>query len=290
MEFLKKFGRYILTRDFLKVLGIILLIHVIIIGGMIYYLDSYTNHGEKLEVPNLKGMNVRNITEMLEEKDLKFEVVDQVYNPKLAEGTIIDQDPGPTAKTAVFVKSERTIRLRVTKRTSFVEMPNLVDKSERFATTILKNRGLRYKISYRNTPESSGAVMEQRYKGGRVKEGTRVPVGSVIQVIVGRYEGAEPIPVIDLYGLTINEAKERLALHPGITFFPVCDECVTPEDSLRARIVSQTPEFYLEGEPTLMPSVGTVSATAVLNFVDTRPPRKEPSGDGTQGVKPNTPQ
>ncbi len=288
MEFLKKFGRYLLTRDFLKVAGIILLVHIVIIGGTILYLGSYTNHGEKIEVPNLVGMNVRNIADVLEEKDLKFEVVDQVYNPKLAEGTIVDQDPGPTKKTNVHVKSERTIRIRVTKRSSFVEMPNLIDKSERFATTILKNRGLRYKISYRNTPESNGAVLEQRFKGGRVKEGTRIPVGSIIQIIVGRYEGGEPVPVIDLYGLTISEAKERLSIYPGITFFPVCEECVSKEDSLRARIMTQNPEFFLEGDPALMPSVGTVSATAVLNFVDNRP-KKESTGEVTPGVKPNAP-
>lgn len=271
MELIKKFGRYLFTKSFLKIAGIILLIHIVVIGGTILYLDAYTNHGEKIEVPKLVGMNVRNVAQLLEEKDLKFEVVDQIYDPKLAEGTIVSQDPRETISSQVFVKSGRTIRVRVSKRTSLVEVPSLIDKSERFATTVLKNRGLRYKITYKNTPESSGAVLEQRFKGSRIKQGTKIPVGSMIQIIVGRFEGGMPIPVVDLWGLTISEARERLSIHPGITFFPVCQDCVTADDSLRARINSQSPEFFVEGEQSLMPSVGTVSATAVLNFVDERP-------------------
>jgi beta-lactam-binding protein with PASTA domain len=289
MEFLKKFGRFILTKYFLKAAAIIVLIHVVIIGGTILYLDFYTNHGEKLSVPKLVGMNVNNVAGLLDEQDLKFEIVDQVYNPKLAEGTIVSQDPVETTKSQVFVKRGRTIRLRVSKRTSVVEMPSLIDKSERFATTILKNRGLRFKISYKNTPESSGAVLEQRFKGSRIKQGTKIPVGSMIQIIVGRFEGGVPIDVVDLWGLTISEARERLSMHPGIVFFPVCQDCATAEDSLKARINSQSPEFFVEGTKTQMPSVGTVSATAVLNFVDDRPKKDPVEKIEPEAVKPNPP-
>lgn len=263
MAFLKRLKQFVFSKHFLKITGIIALIYIVIIGGTIFYLGSYTNHGEKIPVPNLIGQNVNNISTLLEEKGLKFEIVDQVYKPKLAEGTIIDQDPEVTEKSKIFVKQDRIIRLRVSKRTQLVEMPSLIDKSERFATTILKNRGLRLKISYKNTPESHGAVIEQRFKGARIKEGTKIPIGSTIVLIVGRYEGGKPVPVINLYGLTISEARERLASIMGITFFPVCQDCITAADSLNARIGSQTPEYE---EGAMMPSVGTVSATAVLNL------------------------
>jgi len=291
MEFLKKLGRYFLTKHFLKVAAILALVHVLVIGGTIYYLDSYTRHGEKLEVPNMVGMNVRNIASLLEEQNLKFEIVDQVYKPKLAEGTIVSQDPGPTKTTSVFVKGERTIRLCVSKRVSLVEMPNLVDKSERFATIILKNRGLRCKVTYKNMPESSGAVLQQRFKGKSVKPGLKISIGSMIQIIVGRYEGSEPVKVINLLGLTISEARERLSVYPGVSFFPVCGDCLTKEDSLRARISYQSPQFYLDGAPALMPSVGTVSATAVLDFVDYSP-KKDPvkTEDGKPSVDAKNPE
>jgi eukaryotic-like serine/threonine-protein kinase len=263
MEFLKRLKQFVLTKHFLKIIGLIALVYLVVVGGTILYLGVYTNHGEKIPVPNLIGQNVNSISQLLEEKGLKYEIVDQVYNPKLAEGTIVEQDPEKTEKSNIFVKVDRIIRLRVSKRTQLVEMPSLIDKSERFASTILQNRGLRIKVTYKNTPESHGAVLEQRFKGALIKEGTKIPVGSTIFLVVGRYEGGIPVPVINLYGLTITEAQERLASIPGITFLPICQDCLTSADSLSARIGSQTPE-YIEG--AMMPSVGTVSATAVLNL------------------------
>ena len=268
MEFFKKLKQFVFSKHFLKTSGLIVLVYIGIVGGTVFYLDSYTNHGEKILVPNLVGQNVNNISALLEEKGLKFEIVDHVYDPKLAEGTIVEQDPEKSEKSKIYVKVDRIIRLRVSKRTQLVEMPSLIDKSERFATTILKNRGLRLKISYKNTPESHGAVIEQRFKCARIKEGTKIPIGSTIILIVGRYEGGTPVPVINLYGLTINEAMERLASMPGITFFPICQDCNTAADSLSARIGSQSPEFE---EGAMMPSVGTVSATAVLNLPELPP-------------------
>ena len=53
------------------------------------------------------------------------------------------------------------------------------------------------------------------------------------------------MPVINLYGLTITEAQERLASIPGITFLPICQDCLTSADSLSARIGSQTPEYIV---------------------------------------------
>jgi beta-lactam-binding protein with PASTA domain len=268
MAFLKRLKQFVFSKQFLKISGIIALIYIVVIGSTVFYLDSYTNHGEKIPVPNLVGQNVNNISTLLEEKGLKYEIVDHLYKPKLAEGTIIDQDPEVSEKSRISVKRDRIIRLRVSKRSQLVEMPSLIDKSERFASTILKNRGFRIKVSYKNTPEAHGAVIEQRFKGTRIKEGTKIPIGSIILLIVGRYEGGQPIPVINLYGLTISEAIERLASLRGITFFPVCQDCKTAADSLSARIGSQTPEFE---EGAMMPSVGTVSATAVQDLPDVPP-------------------
>ncbi|MBU2018884.1 MAG: hypothetical protein KJ941_04480, partial [Bacteroidetes bacterium] len=142
-----------------------------------------------------------------------------------------------------------------------------IDKSQRFAESILKNRGFKCSISFRNTSEANGAVLDQLYKGSRIKEGTKIPIGSTIALVVGRNEGGIPIPIPDLYGLTIFEARDRLAAIPGMNYFPVCNECRTYEDSLAARINSQTPE-YIEG--IMIPAGSTISVNAVLNFVNER--------------------
>lgn len=269
MEFLKKLANFIWTKHFLKIAGYIALAYIVVVGGTIFYLDAYTNHGEKIMVPNLIGKNVKTIAPIMEINELKYEILDSIYDPKLAEGTIIDQDPQPTDKSKLFVKEGRIIRLRVSKRSRLVEMPSLIDKSQRFAETILKNRGFKYSLTFRNTTEANGAVLEQLYRGSVIKEGTRLPIGSTIVLVIGRNEGGMPMQIPDLYGLTIFEAKDRLASMPGFTFFPVCEECKTYEDSLAARINSQNPEFI---EGILTPPGSTITVNAVLNFVDSRPP------------------
>jgi hypothetical protein len=71
-------------------------------------------------------------------------------------------------------------------------------------------------------------------------------MGAIITLIVGQNDLGEPIPLMDFVGMTMDEAKYVMDTI-GITSFTfVCPECATREDSLAARIFSQTPE-YIEG-------------------------------------------
>lgn len=265
----QKIIAFLKTKRFWKIIGLIAAVYALVIFSTVFYLDAYTAHGDKIPVPNLLGKNVKSINSILEVNELTYEVLDSIYDPSLAEGTIIDQDPKPTEVSDIFVKEGRIIKLRVSKRSRLVEMPSLIDKSQRFAEKILENRGLRYSISFRNTTEAHGAVLDQQYKNQKIKEGTRIPIGSMIHLVIGRNEGGIPVPIPDLYGLTISEAQARLSGMTEMTFFVVCEECKTAQDSTVARINSQTPE-YIEG--VMIPSGSTITVNAVLNFVDTRPP------------------
>ena len=265
MDFLKKLKSFIWSKHFLKHLGLVALSYLIIVSLTVFYLDSYTNHGEQIVVPNLIGKNVDNVKAELEELGLQYEILDSIYDPSKPEGTILDQDPDPTQFSMVYVKESRVISLRVSKKSRLVEMPSLVDKSQRFAESILENRGLKFKIQYKPTNEANGAVLDQLYKGVHVKDGTRIPIGSTIVLIVGKNDVGQPTDIPNLYGLTIFEAKERLASLGAFGFLPVCDECLTYEDSLVARIDSQSPE-YIEG--ILIPAGSTITVYAKKNFID----------------------
>ena len=259
MTLLKKIGNYIFSLKFLKHLAIVAAIYAIVIFSLIFILDGMTNHGEKIKVPNLSGKNVKTIASMVQNEGLDFEVLDSVYMPELAQGTIISQDPLPTAESGVFVKEGRIIKLRVSKRTQLVEVPSLIDKSQRFAESILLNRGFKFTTDYKATTESHGAVIQQTYRGKSIKEGTRLPIGSMIVLTVGRNEMSTPILVPDLMNLTIIEARQRLSAYPNVTLNVACDNCVTSSDSLNAIIQVQSPE-YLEG--AMMQSGGSITVFA----------------------------
>ena len=263
MEWFRKIKVFVWSKHFLKHFGLVILVYLFIVTITVFYLDSYTNHGQRIDVPNLIGKNVNSVKAQLEDLDLQYEVLDSIYDPSKPEGTILDQDPDATSLSLVTVKEGRIIRLRVSKRSRLVEMPSLVDKSERFAESILENRGLKCRIEYRPTDEANGAVLEQLYKGRSVKEGTKVPIGATIVLIVGQNDAGEPVEIPDLYGLTLAEAKELLLQSGEFTFIPVCADCITSEDSLAARIESQSPE-YLEG--ITIPSRSTITVYATKDF------------------------
>ena len=89
------------------------------------------------------------------------------------------------------------------------------------------------------------------------------PIGSTIVLIVGKNGQGEPVDIPNLYGLTIFEAKDRLATLGSFGFLPVCEGCLTYEDSLASRIESQSPE-YIEG--IQIPAGSTITVYATKNF------------------------
>jgi len=155
--------------------------------------------------------------------------------------------------------------LKISKATDLVEMPDLISKSERFAIQMLKNRGLKYEVEYKMSSESNGAVLDQKFNNRSIRSTGKLPVGSVVTLIVGRNDGGDPVQIPNLYGLTLNEAKQLLSSNVGLNFFSVCPECLTKEDSLKARIESQVPSFV---EETLSPFGTTVTVYANPNFVE----------------------
>jgi beta-lactam-binding protein with PASTA domain len=263
MEWFNKVKMFVWSKHFLKHFGLVVLAYLLIILITVFYLDALTNHGERIEVPNFVGNNVNAVKSQIEELGLQYEVLDSVYAPDKPEGTILEQNPEPTAASMVGVKEGRIIRFTVSKKTNLVEMPSLVDKSERFAKSILENRGLKYRIEYRPTNEADNAVLEQRYKGRVVKEGENVPVGATILLVVGKNDAGVPVEIPNLYGLTLAEASALLMQVGEFQFVTVCPDCITSEDSLAARIESQTPEF-LEG--ITIPSKSTITVYATKEF------------------------
>lgn len=260
MDLLNKIKAYIWTKVFLKKMGLVVLFYLLVTTLTVFYLDAYTNHGEMIKVPNFVGKSVGYASTQLEELGLEFEVLDSIYDPSKPQGTILDQDPDPTAFSNVHVKEGRIIRLRVSKKTRLIDMPSLVDKSQRFAESILKNRGLKYRLQYQPTNEADGAVLGQLYKGKIIREGVKIPIGSTVTLIIGRNEQSAPIDIPNLVGLTIFEAKDRLQTLGSFGFFPVCPDCLTYEDSVVARIQSQSPEF-VEGTQVAGGSTFTVYAS-----------------------------
>lgn len=263
MILLKKLGNFIWSKRFLINFGLIVALYII--GGFILKgcLSYSTNNGQKIEVPNLIGKNQNNLQNLMADSELLYEVLDSIYDPTKVAGTILEQDPLPTSKSNIYVKEGRTIKLRISKRTLLVEMPDLVDKSQRFAEGILRNREFRYQLEYQPSKEAHGAVIQQLYKGKPIAAGTKIPIGSKVVLVVGRNEVGTIQPLPNLYGLTISEARMRVRNMLNMEFIVACPSCITAADSSMARVTSQSPEFEDEG---VVMSGASISVFADKNF------------------------
>lgn len=241
MGFLKKLGNFIISRKFIINFVLFCLVWVVVIWGSAKYFDSYSRHGETIDVPSLLNNNVKDIEVLIGDRDIRYEILDSIYNPDLVEGTIIYQNPMPTDSSGLFVKSDRVIKVRVSKRSRLVYVPVVISKSHRFAEAILMSKGLRTRVKYVPSNEDQGSVIEQKYKGKNIMTGQQVPINSVIELTVGKRTVGNLVSVPNLQGLTINEAEQRFGGGSSLRLFPVYMACETQSDSLNARVIRQTP-------------------------------------------------
>lgn len=265
MRILKKLGNFLISRKFIINLVLIGVAWVIIIWSSISYFNSYTNHGESIEVPNLISNNASDIPQLLAGKELKYEVLDSIYNPNLVEGTVIYQNPMATDSTGLKVKSARTIKVRVSKRSRLVDIPIVVSKSQRFAEAVLMTKGLRTKTTFVPSNEDQGSVIEQKFKGKPVTKGTKVPINSVIELTVGKKTSGQMALVPNLFGLTIKEAEARLKNSQSLRLFIVCNNCENAQDSISARVIRQTP---VSADSSKVPEGSTITIFASTDFED----------------------
>lgn len=230
---------FLTNKKFYINIAIILVLIVVIIFGTLKALDIFTRHGEAINVPDFRGLYYEELGDNPEFENFKFEIMDSIYDITKEKGSIIAQDPRVNAK----VKSGRTVYLTViSQNPEKVEMPNLKDLTLRNAKSLLESYGLKIEgISY--VPDiAKNAVVEQKYRGSIIEEGTKIKKGSSIHLVLGLGKSKELLSVPMLIGLNRQEALEELysaSLNIGEEIFE------DSGDSTKLRIYRQQP-FYSE--------------------------------------------
>lgn len=268
MSLIKKTLNLFRSKFFWVNILLIIIAWVALVWGTVSYFHTTTKHGEKIAVPSLASngkdyvVNIKDVPVLLEGTDMEYEILDSVFNPRLVEGTVIYQDPMPTDSSGLYVKSGRKIKLRVSKRSRMVRVPRLVDKSQRFAEALITTVGLRSKTTY-VASETPGSVISVACRGKTLKGGEELPINAVLELKVGRNANGELLMVPNLWGLTIKEAQARLSAGESFNLYVSCPDCITVEDSITARVNSQTP---VAGDGSMAPQGSTITAFASVEF------------------------
>lgn len=190
--------------DLLIHIGIIAaLLLVLFLGFFLVYLPFSTNHGETITVPELSTMSLDEVENLLEDRDLRYEVQDCTFVAGAEPLTVQAQYPKAGAK----VKEGRKIYLTITKRVApTVPMPKLTDLTFRSAELALKSVGLQLGEKTYKPDLAKNAVLRQFYNGREISPGAPVPKGAKIDLEIGDGLGNTSFAVPDVVGMPLDEA------------------------------------------------------------------------------------
>ncbi len=232
---LKGVFQFLKSKLFVKNLVIYLITVGLLLWLILTWLNSSTSHNEVIKVPDFKNIKVGKLDDFISGKNLRYLVIDSIYDAKAAKGVVIKQEPEAGAE----VKENRTIYLYITSvMPPSIEMPKLVDRSLRQALSMIETYGLKVgKIKF--VPDQcANCVLEQLVKGKKIAPGQLVAKGTVIYLVVGKGLSDEEVGVPCLYGLSRKDAIAKLSensLSVGVIFY---DE---PKDSAISLVYRQTP-------------------------------------------------
>jgi beta-lactam-binding protein with PASTA domain len=215
----------------------------LLVGGLVLWIafksiSIYTHHGETIAVPDFANIKTEDLDKFIADKNLKYEVIDSVFDATVAPGVVIKQDPEKNSS----VKQNRTIYLTVSaKLPPLIKMPNLVDASMRQAQAMIESYGLKAgKREYRPDP-CVNCVLAQLIKGKKIEPGTMIPKGSVIDLVLGQGQEGEKINVPCLAGLTRSEATAKIAESGFSEGSVTYSDCKTNADKEKAKVYKQNP-------------------------------------------------
>ncbi len=100
---------FILSKVFLKNLGLAVIILVGFVMILLIWLNFYTRHGQARPVPDFYGLTMEQTAKLAKKNKLKYQVIDSVYTSLVPRGCVAEQNPKPGFK----VKKWRNVALTI---------------------------------------------------------------------------------------------------------------------------------------------------------------------------------
>jgi len=219
--------------NILLAIVLILLVVIIFLGSLGYI----TKHGRILKIPSVQGKTMEEATQILSDQGFDVAIQDSIYVDTIAPLTVLRQFPEADAA----VKINRTVYLTINRAVPpLIEMPRLTG-SFRNALLTLKQYGLKLGDTTYRPDFTKNSVISQLYKGEEIKPGTKIPMGSTIDLVLSAGLANVDMAVPDLFGMTYSEARAKLD-SAGIGLIPIPDPGLS--DTSNAYIYKQEPERY----------------------------------------------
>ena len=179
---IKEFFSFKTNKYFWLNLIAMMAVVILLLFGVLKWLDVYTRHGEAVVVPDVKGMTVGEAEMLLRNHGLVCVVSDSNYVKNKPAGSILELTPSAGQK----VKEGRTIYLTInTLDVPLRLVPDVADNSSvRQAQAKILAAGFKLSESELISGEKDW-VYGVKYKGRKLSMGDKVPVGATLTLLVG---------------------------------------------------------------------------------------------------------
>ena len=167
---------------------------------------------EKTKVPNVKGKSQEEALQLLEEANLKAEIIEET-SKTVKEGYVISQETEPDEEAF----AGDTVKIHISKGTGIkqVNVVSVIGQSEANAKTTLTGLGLKVNVAYEeDTSKADGIVLKQSLEGGKtVNEGTTITI--TVNKIAEMKEVSVIVNVKSLLGGNIYEETSNTTNSSG---------------------------------------------------------------------------
>lgn len=218
--------------------------HVLLALGLIFLvlflfvlsLEWITKHGESSTVPSVTGKKIDEVQSLLKKKGFELVIQDSVFYDSIPRGMVLKQVP----EADEVVKVNRTVYVTINRFIPpDVEIPKINGLSYKNAEMLLKNLGLHVGDTSYKTDFAKNTVLEALFQGKTLMPGSKVKMGSAIDLVISSGVGEEAILVPKLIGLTYEEARALLDAQGIVLGAPVFNPDV--HDSVTAYVYKQRP-------------------------------------------------
>lgn len=149
---------------------------------LIPVLDKYTNHGEEVIVPDIKGFTVEEAMPILGGKTLSCQIIDSIYSQNIRPGIITEQIPHAGSS----VKGNKDIYVIINSYSPRrIAYPEVTDISFRQATSIIESLGFPTPEIKYVPSKYKDLVVSSKCGEREVFPGDRYPVTTKFTLCVG---------------------------------------------------------------------------------------------------------
>lgn len=170
------------------------------------WLDSYTNHDEEIEIPDLSKMTIQQAIKTLDSLELTYEIDSVRHDSARPVYAILDFYPAKGFKVKegrkIFIKSNP-------KGWRPTSLPDIVGKSKRLAFTQLKLSGLEVGDTIYEPDIAKDAVLRVLFQGKQITPNTELPRFAKVDLVLGK--GLQyGVDMPGLVGMTLTQARSSI--------------------------------------------------------------------------------